>query len=413
MKKIVSTLLILILTLIPTNVFSLNYPSLHYKNAIVYDLTDDKILYELNSKEQASIASLTKLLTIITAIENNQDLNKTIVYTQNMKNNVMWYASVVGFKVGDKLTLTDLLYGAMLPSGADATVALAITTSGSIESFVTEMNNTAKRIGMTNSNFVNVHGLDADNHYSTAEDIRKLLEYSLENELFKKIYTTKEYTLSTGKVIKSTIKKTSEKEGLDITKILGSKIGTTGNAGLCISVLINHKNHEIIIVTLGASQEEKEPYNLIDVLELTEFIENNYSEQILSTKETVIKGIKIINSKSTNYEIKTQKNISKFLENDYNPNNFKVEYNGLETLSYKNIKGEKLGTIKYLYEGIEIDSEDIYLNTNIEPDYFKIIYSNRLKILVPILVITTIITIIFATRKKYIKNMHYKNVQSK
>ena len=129
---------------------------------------------------------------------------KKITYSQEMKNNVMWYASVAGFRVGDVLTFEDLLYAAMLPSGADATVALAITTSGSLESFVIEMNVLAKKIDMNNSNFVNVHGLDEDNHYSTAEDLRKLLEYSLENEIFKKIYMTKEHTLSTGKTIKST-----------------------------------------------------------------------------------------------------------------------------------------------------------------------------------------------------------------
>lgn len=159
MKKII-ILLLLTTFLIPINVFSLNYPQLHYKSCIIYDLTDQKILYELNSNESLSIASLTKLLTIITAIENNSDLNKSIIYTQEMQNNAMWYASSVGFKVGEELTFMDLLYGAMLPSGADATVALAFTTSGSIENFVNKMNITAQKIGMNNSNFVNVHGLD-------------------------------------------------------------------------------------------------------------------------------------------------------------------------------------------------------------------------------------------------------------
>lgn len=405
MKKII-ILLLITLFFIPLNVFSLNYPHLHYKSCIIYDLTEQKILYEQNSNERLSIASLTKLLTIITAIENNSDLNKRIIYTQEMQNNVMWYASSVGFKVGEELTFMDLLYGAMLPSGADATVALAFTTSGSIETFVNEMNKTAKKIGMNNSNFVNVHGLDENNHYSTTEDIRKLLDYSLKNDLFKKIYTTREYTLSTGKKIISTIKKTSEKNQIDITKILGSKTGTTGDAGLCISVLINHQNHEIIIITLGASQEEKIPYNILDAIELTKFIENSYSEQILSPQNTTVKTLKIINSKTTNYKIKSQKNISKFLENDYNINNFKIQYNGLKELSYKNKQGEKIGTIKYLYNNLEIDSEDIYLDINIEPNLLKIIYSKKEIIIVIIsaIIITCIMILI--------KKQHNKNVQS-
>ena len=124
MKKVF--LLITFILLLPLNTLALEYPSLHYDSAIVYDLTDNKVLYELNSTEQKSIASLTKLMTIITAIENTEDLNKTITYDSNMKNNIAWYASVAGFKVGDKLTFNDLLYAAMLPSGADATVAVHI-----------------------------------------------------------------------------------------------------------------------------------------------------------------------------------------------------------------------------------------------------------------------------------------------
>lgn len=206
----------------------------------------------------------------------------------------------------------------------------------------------------------------------------------------------------------STIKKTSEKNQIDITKILGSKTGTTGDAGLCISVLINHQNHELIIITLGASQEEKIPYNILDAIELTKFIENNYSEQTLSTQDTTVKTLKIVNSKITNYEIKSKRNISKFLENDYNIDNFKIQYNGLEELSYKNEKGEKIGTIKYLYNNLEIDSEDIYLDINIKPDILKIIYSKKEIIIVIISFFIILITSIMIL----IKKQRNKNVQS-
>lgn len=146
--------ILLFLLLLPFNCLALEYPNLHYENAIIYDLTNDEVLYELKSDEVKSIASLTKLMTIITAIENNTDWSKKIIYNQNMKNNVAWYASVAGFKVGDILTFDDLLYSAMLPSSADATVALAIATSGSLSSFVEKMNLTAKKIGMKDSNLL-------------------------------------------------------------------------------------------------------------------------------------------------------------------------------------------------------------------------------------------------------------------
>lgn len=388
MKRIIKIFLLLLATIIPLNANALTYPNLHYKNAIVYDMTDDKVLYDLNSTETKPMASLTKIMTIITAIEHNENPLKTIVYTQEMKNNVSWEASKVGFKVGETLTFNDLLYGAMLPSGADATVALAITTSGSIDNFVQEMNNTAKRIGMTQSNFVNVHGLDAKNHYSTAKDIQILLEYALKNETFRQLYTTKEYNLSTGQLIKSTVKKQGEPYNLDISKIIGSKTGFTGDAGLCISVLMNYKDHEIIFITLGAPSSAT-PYHISDDIELINFIENNYDNQTLVEKDSLIKEIPIINSKQELYKVTSSTEIKQFLENDYNKEKIKIEYTGKEELSYKNKKGTTIGKIKYFYEDKLIYEEEVKLNIKIEPDILKILYANK------VIVITIIVSLLF------------------
>lgn len=387
-RKILLLLLILVL---PFNCLALEYPKLHYKSAIVYDLTDEKVLYELNSNEKMSIASLTKLMTIITAIEKNNDYSKKITYDQNMKNNVEWYASVAGFKVGDVLTFDDLLYGSMLPSGADATVALAITTSGSLDKFVIEMNNLAKKIGMTNSNFKNVHGLDEENHYSTAEDIRKLLTYALKNAKFKEVYTTKEYTLSTGKKIKSTVKRQADASNIDINKIKGSKTGFTGNAGYCISVLATHEDHDIIIITLNAPENSQGvAYNLSDALNLINFIETNYHNVTLVKKDKVIKTLPVNNSKQDTYKIKSSKNIEAFLENDYDKDKLKITYSGKKELSYKDKTDTTIGKIKYYYDDKLIAEEEVKLNTKLELSVLKLIQSNI------VVIITILLAVLFS-----------------
>ena len=102
--------------------------------------------------------------------------------------------------------------------------------------------------------------------------------------LFKEVYTTKEYTMSTGKILKSTVLKQGNQYNLDTNKILGSKTGFTANAGLCISVLMEDENHEIIIITLGAPSNENKPYNITDALELIEYTEE---ETGLVKKEAV------------------------------------------------------------------------------------------------------------------------------
>ena len=388
MKK----LILLIILLIPFNIKALSYPTLHYENAIIYDITDKKVLYEYNSQEKRAIASLTKLMTIITAIEYTENHNQEITYTEEMKQNVAWYASIAGLELNKTYTFKDLLYGAMLPSGADATIALAYTASGSLDNFIKDMNTLAKKIGMNNSNFVNVHGLDEDNHLSTAEDIKLLLEYSLKNKLFKEVYTTKEYTMSTGKILKSTVLKQGNQYNLDTNKILGSKTGFTANAGLCISVLMEDENHEIIIITLGAPSNENKPYNITDALELIEYTESNNNYQTIIKKNQYNQTLKINLSNKTNLNITSTKEITLYLPNDYNKQDIKIEYQGAKTLSYKDKQNSQIGTINYYYQDKLLTQEQIYLKEKINPSYKKILLANKEKL---ILIIISILLIIF------------------
>lgn len=388
MKKI---LLLIILLLFPIYTNALTYPNLHYKSALIYDMTDNKLLYELNTKEQRSIASLTKIVTTITALESIDDLTDEVTITNSMLSKVRWDASIAGLKAGETYTYEDLLYASILPSGADATISLAISTSGSIDNFVKKMNELTDRIGMTNSNFVNVHGLDETGHYSTAEDIHKLLMYCLKNPKFKEIYTTKEYQLSTGKIVKSTVKTTGNRIGKDTSRILGSKTGFTLGAGLCMSAIINSDNHEILIITLGATPNTGNTYHVLDTLELINFIDDSYNIETISKKDTKLISIPVSLSKIDTYDIKTTKDITKFLEKDYDKSLIKVEYKGKEKLSYKDKLNTKIGTITYTYNQEIISTEEVILNIEIKPDYIKILLKYKYYILGFILIIIILI----------------------
>ena len=388
MKKI---LLLIILLLFPIYTNALTYPNLHYKSALIYDMTDNKLLYELNTKEQRSIASLTKIVTTITALESIDDLTDEVTITNSMLSKVRWDASIAGLKAGETYTYEDLLYASILPSGADATISLAISTSGSIDNFVKKMNELTDRIGMTNSNFVNVHGLDEKGHYSTAEDIHKLLMYCLKNPKFKEIYTTKEYQLSTGKIVKSTVKTTGNRIGKDTSRILGSKTGFTLGAGLCMSAIINSDNHEILIITLGATPNTGNTYHVLDTLELINFIDDSYNIETISKKDTKLISIPVSLSKIDTYDIKTTKDITKFLEKDYDKSLIKVEYKGKEKLSYKDKLNTKIGTITYTYNLEIISTEEVILNIEIKPDYIKILLKYKYYILGFILIIIILI----------------------
>lgn len=276
MKKIV---LILILFL-PINIYALELPELNSDKFIIYDLTTKEVLAEYKSSEKTSIASLTKIMTTISAIEKINNLEDSIIVTNEMLNSIYWNASRAGLKVGDKVTYKDLLYASILPSGADATHVLAFSLAGNIDSFVGEMNNLAKSIGLNNTNFSNVIGLDNINNYSTLYDIAKILEYALKNNTFKNVYTTREYNLTNGLKVEATITGFNKRMNLDLSRILGSKTGYTNNAGYCLSSLINSNNHEVIIITGGAKKEGNNYYHLIDTLNLI-----NYTDRVIEEKE--------------------------------------------------------------------------------------------------------------------------------
>ena len=272
MKKI----LLLLVCFFPISVNALDMPEINSASAIVYDMDADTVILDKNSREVRSVASLTKIMTVLAAIENIDDFSASVTITNEMLAGIYWNASVAGLKVGDTVTYMDLFYAAILPSGADATQVLAYVVSGNVRDFVAKMNELATRIGATNTHYVNTTGLDQEGAYSTAYDQMLILAYALENPIFKTVYTTKNYTLTNGLEVEATVNKYNRVLNLDTSKIMGSKTGNTGDAGLCMSALFYHEDHEMLLVTLGAEVIEDVPYNLIDTLTLIDIVNENY-----------------------------------------------------------------------------------------------------------------------------------------
>ena len=163
-----------------------------------------------------------------------------------------------GFRPGKRPTVRDLLYGAMLPSGAECCEALAREVSGSEEAFVARMNQKAAELGMTGTHFCNPTGLHDPEHVSTVRDMARLTEAALQNETFRKLFTTERYTVPAtnchpqGFTMHSTLLSQLDGTELHRGRILGGKTGYTGEAGLCLASLAEVKGREYILVTAGA-----------------------------------------------------------------------------------------------------------------------------------------------------------------
>ena len=169
---------------------------------------------------------------------------------------------MAGFFGGETTTYRDLLYGAMLPSGGEASDSLAINISDSTLDFVGLMNDKAKELNLSNTHFQNVDGMDEIGHYSSTKDIAMLLKYALDNENFRAVFTKKEYTSTQtadhpeGLYMQSTIFKHLDAYKQDGFEIIGGKSGTTDKAGLCWATLATKNGKEYIIVTMGAPYED-------------------------------------------------------------------------------------------------------------------------------------------------------------
>ena len=157
--------------------------------SIVMDMDSKRVLYENKIHEKKLIASTTKIMTAIIAIENNDDLNKKITIGDEI---LTMYGTNIYIEPNEQITIKDLLYGLLLRSGNDAAIALATYTSKTEKKFVTLMNKKAKELGMKNTNFQNSHGLDDDTkNYSTAYDMALLSSYAYQNEIYREISKTK------------------------------------------------------------------------------------------------------------------------------------------------------------------------------------------------------------------------------
>lgn len=329
----------------------------------LYNMNEDTLLYSKNDTKKTSIASLTKMMTTLVAIEELDDLDEIVTIKERDFEGTVGY-SKAGFKVGDKVTYRDLLYGIILPSGADAVNAVVNNTLG-YDKFIKKMNETAKRLGMNDTSYANPVGKDDENNYSTSSDLAKLLKYALKNETFKTIFTTKSYKTSNGINLESTVN--SYKNILNTNEIKGAKSGFTKDAGRCLASITTLNNVDYLLVVINSSTTS--PYNAVkDTITIYDYYNNNYGYKNIINDDTFIKEIPVDFSKEKTYKITGSEDIEKYLKNN---TEVTFKYVGSDKVTFNTKKGSKLGVVK-IYDGdVLLATSNVYLENNIE--YYPII----------------------------------------
>ena len=251
---------------------NINLNTLYSPYAVLVDMESGNVLAEQNSTERMYPASLTKIMTALIAIEETEDMEQTTTLPSDIFPSLYEEnASLAGFQPGETVTWKDLLYGVMLPSGAECCLTFARQIAGSEGAFVDLMNKKAEELGMNDTHFSNATGLQDKKHYSTVRDIAVLLRYALENETFRQVFTARRYSVpptayhSEGFTFYNTMFQAMDNAGISDDDILGGKTGYTEKAGLCLASLAEINDREYILVTAKADGSHyTEPYHVMD-----------------------------------------------------------------------------------------------------------------------------------------------------
>ncbi|MDM8294996.1 MAG: D-alanyl-D-alanine carboxypeptidase family protein [Enterocloster aldenensis] len=242
--------------------------------AALFDMDDREVLYSKDVFERMYPASITKIMTALVAIKEG-DLKSRVLVTDDAVITEPG-ATLCGIEPGDTLTLEQLLYGLMLPSGNDAGAAIAVHIAGSIEAFSDMMNEEAVRLGATGTHFVNPHGLNNPDHYTTAYDLYLIFNEALKYPVFRQIVGTTAYTANYHNKNSEPVSKTwkgsnwfmtGERETPDGLKVFGGKTGTTKAAGYCLIMASrDDSDKEYISVVLKADSRPHLYDNMTNII---------------------------------------------------------------------------------------------------------------------------------------------------
>lgn len=389
-------------------------PNISSPAALLMDLRSGKLLYEKNINKKMYPASLTKVMTAIITLE-KCDLNEIATVSYDAVMSLSSGYVTANLQIGEELTVEQLLYVLMVGSSNDAAIVLAEHISGSVEDFSKLMNEKAKELGCTNTNFVNPNGAHDENHYSTAHDLALIAKYALQNETFRTLVSTTSYKLPTtnkydkeDRLFTTTnalliVNNNTRADNYYYKYATGVKTGFTTPAKNCLIASANKDGLELLTVVLGADQNEQglsERY--IDTINLFEY---GYDKYIL--KEVVKSGgiVQTVNISNATRDTKkldavVSNDVSVLIKMDDRNNALLPEVSLKENLKAPIKKGDVIGSVKYTVEGIDY-TEDLIANNDVK----------RSKLFINILIILIIVVFVYLylkSNKKKKKNMRLK-----
>ncbi len=386
MKKVLIFLLSLIIFLsscVPLTCFAEYNDQLDMRAdiACMINMDNDEAIFNKNYYKKTAPASLTKIMTALLALENCEDLNAKVTITQSSIDSLAGTdSSVAGLLPGEIVTMYDLLNCLLVKSANEAAIAIAEYVGGTVPKFIEMMNKRAKELGCTNTNYMNVHGLDEEGHFTTAYDLYLICKQAMKNPTFEKIvgqtsYTMPKTNMSEERILPATnFMINSNYHDCYLTYVTGIKTGTTDDAGKCIITKASKNGYNYIAIIMGADTKDALPGEtaeniaFIECKKMIEWTFDNIRYKVVAQENDIITVVDVKYSwKTEKLELVPAEDVAALVPAGLDPSSVYIQPNTdvPDTLKAPIKKGEKVGSATVFYAGREIATTDLVASENV------------------------------------------------
>lgn len=342
---------------------------------------NDEAIFNKNYNKKVAPASLTKIMTALIALEHTEDVNEKVVVPQAALDALIGTdSSTAGLLAGEKVTMYDLLNCLMVKSANEAAIVIAEHVGGSIGNFIKMMNDRAKELGCTNTNYVNVHGLDEKGQYTTAHDLYLICKEAMKNPTFEKIVGQTSYTMpKTNKNAQRILPATNlminpNHHDCYLPYVNGIKTGTTDLAGRCIITQANKNGYNYIAIIMGAdakdakADEIAENIAFIECKKMIEWTFSNIKYKVVAEENEIITVVDVKYSwTADSLELVPSADVAALVPANLDSSSVYIQPDSdtPETIKAPVRKGEKVGTATVFYAGKEIAKTDLVASKNV------------------------------------------------
>ncbi len=342
---------------------------------------NDEAVFNKNYNKKTAPASLTKIMTAIVALENCEDLTSPVTISQYAIDSLVGTdSSVAGLVPGEKVTMYDLLNCLMVKSANEAAIAIAEYVGGSVPAFLEMMNKKAKELGCTNTNYVNVHGLDQEGQYTTAHDLYLICKEAMANPVFEKIvgqtsYTMPKTNMNEERILPGTnLMLNANYTDCYLSYVTGIKTGTTDDAGRCIIASASKNGYNYIAIIMGADikdaviGENAENIAFIECKKMVEWTFSNIKYKVVAEENEIITVVDVKYSWSTDsLELVPSGDVAALVPTGLDSSSVYIQPNTdtPDTIKAPVKKGEKVGTATVYYAGKEIATVELVASKNV------------------------------------------------